>query len=432
MPAEVVAQVLVVPDAAEGAVDGFDVVHQFFVHLPRFPGLHVVVAFQGAFHQGEGVYGEGHLAVALEVVERELHADACAEAGFLGVAHRIVVAYARVQERAVGLGQLQPQEVRAVADDVAVGDVGQTLRLRLHEVGVVERGVGGVQAYLGIVAQVFDELAELVVVVGDVLVEHAVVGQQHEEHHRVAGVALLLVEDVVERVVGIVFPAGDDAPAAAHLGGVAAQEQVAYEARHRAEGALVLVAVGGVDVDGGQQVVAVPLEVCVGEAFVDFPFNHPRPLVHHGRAQEPLLVGDALACHEAALHVGVVGQVFLVARHHVERGRQEVERKVQVASVHGEKGVDAVADKGVRLLLFDDGLEQQVARLDPHRPVAHPLGAVAQHGVVALRKGLGVGRDFEIGPQHVTEHHVERVSESVGQFGYVYQHKSAAKVRIFF
>ena len=80
-----------------------------------------------------------------------------------------------------------------------------------------------------------------------------------------------------------------------------------------------------------------------------------------------MAVGQALADHEAAVLVAVVGQVFLVARKHVEDGCQGVERQGCVAVEHGEqRGLPLVGEK-VAVLLLNRGFKKQFRRFQKQK-----------------------------------------------------------------
>ena len=147
---------------------------------------------------------------------------------------------------------------------------------------------------------------------------------------------------------------------------------------------------------------------------------HLRPLVHHGLVEESFLPGQALLGVETAVLVLPVGKVFLVARHHEEGGRQGVEAEVKVASEHGVEHPLPVAAFGVRLLLLDGGLEQQLVRFDEDA-VSQSLGAITQLSVAPSKEVLLVGGDAVFGLEQVVENHFQRVAQPVGEFWYMYE-----------
>ena len=132
-----------------------------------------------------------------------------------------------------------------------------------------------------------------------------------------------------------------------------AADAVAGDAHSRPEQALVKVAVGGIDVHCLHEVVRERAENRFGIMCQYDVAQHQRPPLHHGGLEEAVAVGQALADHETAVLVAVVGQVFLVARKHVEDGSQGVERQGGVAVEHGEqRGLSVVGEK-VAVLLLD-------------------------------------------------------------------------------
>ena len=230
----------------------------------------------------------------------------------------------------------------------------------------------------------------------------------------------MLLDDVVECVEGVGLASGQHPDAAFHFLDVAPREEVAQQAHHGAEDALVQVAPCRVDVDGLHEAVASLRYGEVGIALPQRLGEHVGPLVDHGLVEESGLVGDALAGAEAAVLVFAVGQVFFVAAHHVEGGGQQVEVEVEVASVDGEEGPLPVALLGARLLVLDRGRGEQAAALYV-QCVADALGTIAELGVTAAEEVGFVGGDAEFDSQHVLHQHTQGVANPVGQSRYMYQ-----------
>ena len=111
----------------------------------------------------------------------------------------------------------------------------------------------------------------------------------------------------------------------------------------------------------------------------------------------------------------MVGEVFFVARYHVENSRQGVEREVQVPSVDREENPLSVSAFGTRLLVFDGGFKKQSVGFD-EQAVSQAFTSVTEFCITVLQKILCIGGDAVLGMKQMVEHHFQCVAQPISQF----------------
>ena len=283
----------------------------------------------------------------------------------------------------------------SVAHGAAVQDVGQAVALDGQLLGVVVRGIGAMQPHLGIVAQVLQQLSEVVVLVGDGFVVHVVVAHQREELEADAGVLQMGVDDELKGVEGVGLSFGEHTEAFPHLAAFVVDKDIFADAYQGTQHPLAAVTVGRINVDG---VFVIKTGCGIGEvgiAFRNLLHQQQGPSVNHRHVEEPVLEGAALGGGKTAVGVGIVWQVFLVARQAEKSRRKQVEREVAGGIVGGVQGCHAVVVYTFDFLLFDGGLEHQFRRTD-EETVAHLVGRITEFGTDVLYKGVVVGRNLVV------------------------------------
>ena len=170
-PTFCVREVLIVPNGAEGTTQCTCGVDDGFVGFPCLVCGHFLVFLQRSVHYDKWMYRQRSLLVAFEVVERKRNACSGTKAGFVVVTQTVVVVDFGMNQVSERMRQLDPKEMEPRTHNGSVKNILESMRLFFNVFRVFQDSVRRMNAHLGIVADMLNEIAEFGIVVRDRFVE---------------------------------------------------------------------------------------------------------------------------------------------------------------------------------------------------------------------------------------------------------------------
>ena len=292
-----------------------------------------------------------------------------------------------------------------VAYSFAMQDRSQSLAFYAHQLWLVERGIRGVQSHLGIVAQVLQQLAELLVLIRYRFVINIIICHQGEKFQPHAGVLAMQVDDIVESVERVFFLACQDTHTFPQGTLSVVRQKVAPHSCQRPENSFVPVAICGVDVDCVFEIEIPRGDFDVLVARFQFAGKHQCPSVNYRHLEESLLICEAFRRRKASMRICEMRQVFLIARQAEECRGENVEREIAFAVVDRKERIRVFVLETAWLLLLDCCLEQQV-RTTHKKPLTYFVAAITHLGTVETSIQIGVCRYFEFGFKDIPENYI--------------------------